>query len=82
MIALPKLNRHWTNTDGNILLGYGIFYSYIGEYYEKTSRLDSALFYYRKLLNCSLGDIMKLESGYKGLMSVYAKMHKVDSVVK
>ena len=25
---------------------------------------------------------MKLESGYKGLMSVYAKMHEVDSVVK
>ena len=75
-------NSGFFESDGNILQGYGIFYSYIGEYYEKTSRLDSALFYYRKLLNCSLGDIMKLESGYKGLMSVYAKMHKVDSVVK
>lgn len=75
-------NSGFFESDGNILLGYGIFYSYIGEYYEKTSRLDSALFYYRKLLNCSLGDIMKLESGYKGLMSVYAKMHEVDSVVK
>ena len=75
-------NSGFFESDGNILLGYGIFYSYIGEYYEKTSRLDSALFYYRKLLNCSSGDIMKLESGYKGLMSVYAKMHEVDSVVK
>ena len=69
-------------SNGDILPGYGIFYYYIGEYNEKTSRLDSALFYYRKLLNCSLGDIMKLESGYKGLMSVYAKMHEVDSVIK
>ena len=69
-------------SNGDILPGYGIFYSYIGEYYEKTSRLDSALFYYRKLLGCSSDDIMKLEGGYKGLMSVYAKMHKVDSVVK
>ena len=46
-------NSGFFESDGNILLGYGIFYSYIGEYYEKTSRLDSALFYYRKLLNCS-----------------------------
>ena len=69
-------------SNGDILPGYGIFYYYIGEYYEKISRLDSALFYYRKLLDCPLGDIMKLEGGYKGLMSVYAKMHEVDSVVK
>ena len=68
--------------NGEMKSGFGLYYFYIGEYYEKTSRLDSALFYYRKLLNCSLGDIMKLEGGYKGLMSVYAKMHEVDSVVK
>lgn len=68
--------------NGEMKQGFGLYYSYIGEYYEKASRLDSALFYYRKLLNCSSGDIMKLESGYKGLMSVYAKMHEVDSVVK
>ena len=68
--------------NGEMKSGFGLYYFYIGEYYEKTSRLDSALFYYRKLLNCSLGDIMKLEGGYKGLMSVYAKMHEADSVVK
>ena len=69
-------------SNGKVYAGYEIFYYYIGEYYEKTFRLDSALFYYRKLLNCSLGDIMKLEGGYKGLMSVYAKLHEVDSVIK
>ena len=68
--------------NGEMKPGFGLYYFYIGKYYEKTSWLDSALFYYRKLQNCSLGDIMKLESGYKGLMSVYAKMHEVDSVVK
>ena len=68
-------------SNGSVLSDYEIFYSYIGEYYEKTARLDSAVFYYRKLLNDS-ADIMNAESGYKGLMSVYAKMHEVDSVVK
>lgn len=68
-------------SNGDILPGYGIFHSYIGEYYEKTARLDSAVFYYRKLLNDS-ADIMNAENGYKGLMSVYAKMCEVDSVVK
>ena len=68
-------------SNGNVILGYENFYYYIGGYYEKTARLDSAVFYYRKLLNYPT-DIMNMESGYKGLMSVYAKMHEVDSVVK
>ena len=68
-------------SNDSVWSGYEIFYSYIGEYYEKTARLDSAVFYYRKLLNDS-ADIMNAESGYKGLMSVYAKMHEVDSVAK
>ncbi|CCZ70453.1 putative lipoprotein [Bacteroides sp. CAG:702] len=67
--------------DGNVSSGYEIFYYYIGEYYEKMARLDSAVFYYRKLLNYP-ADIMNAESGYKGLMSVYTRMHEVDSVAK
>ncbi len=67
--------------DGNVSSGYEIFYYYIGEYYEKMARLDSADFYYRKLLNYP-ADIMNAESGYKGLMSVYTRMHEVDSVAK
>ena len=67
--------------DGNVSSGYEIFYYYIGEYYEKMTRLDSAVFYYRKLLNYP-ADIMNAESGYKGLMSVYTRMHEVDSVAK
>lgn len=67
--------------DGDVSSGYEIFYYYIGEYYEKMARLDSAVFYYRKLLNYP-ADIMNAESGYKGLMSVYTRMHEVDSVAK
>ncbi len=67
--------------DGNVSSGYEIFYYYIGEYYEKMARLDSAVFYYRKLLNYP-ADIMNAESGYKGLMSAYTRMHEVDSVAK
>ena len=61
--------------DGNVSSGYEIFYYYIGEYYEKMARLDSAVFYYRKLLNYP-ADIMNAESGYKGLMSVYTRIGK------
>ena len=79
---LVHLSPHGVfESDGNVSSGYEIFYSYIGEYYEKTARLDSAVFYYRKLLNYP-ADIMNAESGYKGLMSVYTRMHEVDSVAK
>ena len=37
-------------SNDSVWSGYEIFYSYIGEYYEKTARLDSAVFYYWKLL--------------------------------
>lgn len=69
------------DTKGDIVPGGEIFYYYMGEYHEKTHRLDSALFYYRKLLNYP-DDIMNLENGYKGLMSVYQRMHIADSVAK
>ena len=74
-------NSGFFESDGNVSSGYEIFYYYIGEYYEKMARLDSAVFYYRKLLNYP-ADIMNAESGYKGLMSVYTRMHEVDSVAK
>ncbi|HJD11058.1 MAG TPA: hypothetical protein H9922_07920 [Candidatus Phocaeicola caecigallinarum] len=69
------------NPKGDIISGGEIFYYYMGEYHEKTHQLDSALFYYRKLLNYP-DDIMNLENGYKGLMSVYQRMHIADSVAK
>ena len=43
--------------------------------------MDSALCCYRKLLN-NPSDIENLETGYKGLMSIYSHKGMVDSVVK
>lgn len=76
-----RKNSGFFESNGNVFSGHEIFYYYIGEYYEKIARLDSAVFYYRKLLNYP-ADIMNAESGYKGLMSVYTRMHEVDSVAK
>lgn len=66
---------------GEIAEGREIFYYYVGKYYEDISKNDSALFYYRKLLQHP-NDIINMESGYKGLMSVFQKIQQPDSMVK
>lgn len=66
---------------GEIFPGSEIFYYYEGKYYEMVNRNDSALWYYYKLLHFNK-DISHLENGYKGLMSVYLRMYKPDSVAK
>ncbi len=58
-----------------------IFYLFIGMYYEKTGQMDSALFFYRRLLEYD-DDIQNLENGYHGLMSAYLKLGMADSVCK
>lgn len=60
--------------------GYELFYYYLGAYYEKCSNLDSALYFYRKLI--TYPTLMNLENGYKGLMAVYQRLHLSDSIVK
>lgn len=67
--------------NGELIPDFGVFYFHMGEYYEKTCRLDSALFYYRKLLNRS-ADIMHTENACKGLMTTYQRMHQADSAIK
>lgn len=57
------------------------FYIYLARYYEAVARLDSALLYYRKLLQYP-SVITDMEVGYGGLMSVYHQMNMPDSVVK
>ena len=61
--------------------GTEYFYNYLGWYYIEVGQLDSALCCYRKLLN-NPSDIENLETGYKGLMSIYSHKGMVDSVVK
>ena len=67
--------------NGEIAEGRELFYYYVGKYYEAISKLDSAQIYYRKVL-CYPNDLLNLESGYHGLMSVFSKKHQPDSVVK
>ena len=62
--------------------GWGVPYYYIkGLYYQGVQKLDSAIYFYRKLLNPRL-DIEDVEMGYKGLMSVYHHLGMSDSTLK
>ena len=67
--------------NGNVEKGCELFYYCLGEYYHKSCNIDSALYYYRKLVSYD-EKIMNLENGYKGLMEVYMDLHQADSVVK
>lgn len=66
---------------GNLPRGQNLFYYYFANYYERKNNLDSAKFYYRKLINTS-GEFSCLENGFKGLMSIYSKIGNADSIAK
>jgi tetratricopeptide (TPR) repeat protein len=61
--------------------GYELIYFYIGKYKEENLELDSALYYYKKLIS-NTDNISSLESGYRGLMSAYTKLGSADSALK
>lgn len=67
--------------DGTMRPGAELFYYYLGQLHEKSERLDSAEYYYRRLI-ASSKDIQNLENGYWGLLTVWQKRHEMDSVVK
>ena len=67
----PKLRQ--MNYDSN-----SIFYYKWGEFYRKINRNDSALYFFRKLLNIN----NNFQYGCKGLMDVYKELHEPDSVYK
>ena len=76
--------EHYSNffdEEGSIYQGYELFYYYKGSYYEGIGRLDSAEYYYRKLLNYDLS-INTKEALYKGLLSLYSQMRVGDSIAK
>lgn len=66
---------------GNIAIGRELFYESLGNYYEGIHNNDSALYFYRKLLSYPT-NTMCMENGYKGMLSVYEKLAKPDSVLK
>lgn len=69
------------DAQGKMTSGHEIFYYYIGQFYEKSGRPDSAIFFYRELL-AHPEDIECLENGFQGLMTTYLSLHQMDSVEK
>ena len=67
--------------DGEITPGRESYYYTKGLYYQGVQELDSAIYFYRKLLN-PVFDIEDKEMGYKGLSSIYHKLGEADSVLK
>lgn len=63
--------------DGNIMPGREMYYYEKGRYALFENKTDSAVLYFTKLLNAK-----RFEAGYKGLMQVYEKRNKPDSVAK
>ena len=58
-----------------------LFYYYKAKYYNSINKVDSALYFYKKFLNNSNKSVY-YENAYKGLMEVYHKLGKPDSVMK
>ena len=57
------------------------YYYYKGRYYEHLNQLDSAELYYRKIYRPNMSH-MSANPMYKGLLSVYQKKNKSDSIAK
>ncbi|MCF0197963.1 MAG: hypothetical protein HUK02_01390 [Bacteroidaceae bacterium] len=74
-------NSGLVDSMGNNQPGTELFYTYRGDYYHKTHKADSALLFYRKLME-STSDWMCRENAYKGLMKVYGSLRMTDSVCK
>ncbi len=62
---------------GNIANGWELYYYYKGVYMQATNQIDSALYYYRKVLNTGND-----ETAYKGLLSAYEVINNTDSIAK
>lgn len=69
------------DSKGNIEAGREIYYRVKGLYYLHTGRLDSAEYYFRKEL-CAGKDFNNQHAGAKGLVELYQKLKKPDSVAK
>ncbi len=74
-------NSLFFDQSGNIEKGKESYYNYKGMYYEGVHRMDSAEYFYRKLLYTH-PDLNTKEAAYKGLLSIYRQMNIGDSVAK
>jgi len=71
-----KQSRLFDN-EGRLKPGHEMFYYTIGLYFDGINQLDSAEYYYRRVLAAG-----ESEAGYKGLLSVYSKRGIPDSIAK
>lgn len=81
MIDLFETKSGAFDRNMNIDRGREIYYAIKGNYYNLIDQLDSAQFFYRKLLKYE-NDINNVEAAYHGLMSIYLKLRVEDSIVK
>lgn len=76
-----ELNSGFFDSNKEILPGHETYYGFKGWYYEGINNLDSAEFFYRKLL--SLPFVRhNHEVALHGMMSVYEKRKSLDSITK
>jgi len=68
--------------NGEIKEGYQGYYVYKAQYFEGINAYDSALCYYKKILSYKDNNADLLVEAYKGLMSMYHKLNKADSLSK
>ncbi len=66
---------------GNIEQGRDLYYYYKGLYFEGVGQLDSAEFFYRKLLS-NPSTIENRQAAYDGLLSLFHRLCKNDSIAK
>ena len=58
-----------------------MFFRYKGQYYEQNGQLDSAEFFYRKMLHSDMSYSQE-DAMYHGLLNVFVQQNDVDSIVK
>ena len=81
LIDLFEIKSSFFDDFGNISKGKELYYFYKGKFHYGTNNIDSACYYYDKLLN-NARNLGHYENAYKGLMEVYHKLGKPDSVMK
>jgi len=67
--------------DNEIRQGSENYYGLKGRYYFQTEQIDSAMYFYRKIL-CYPDVLENLKDGYSGLVDVFRRLGNADSVAK
>lgn len=80
-IDIYEYYSDFVDSTGNVIRGKEVFYGYKGDYFKGVGQLDSAEYYYRKLMG-NISNASNKDRAYRGLMTIYNSLHKSDSVSK